>query len=200
MNGVYTDCEHPPTILHGRTELIIDDYGTQVTGSYSCESGYELVGDATLACNLDTDEWQGDLPVCKQTSAEGSPVSEIEQPDSATVKAEVTHLEELEQTETEKRNKAEVAAENISPETIRAPEIPPEDPAVVSPVNTDDATPIEAETEAPTQQKRRRKGKNYPEDATIDEAFGSQLDASCSSGDAVSAPDVNNAYVLKYER
>lgn len=62
----YTDCESPPTILHGKTELIIDDEGIRVSAIYSCENGFQLVGATELLCDIDTDEWQGDLPACSQ--------------------------------------------------------------------------------------------------------------------------------------
>lgn len=62
---VYTDCERPPTILHGRTELSVDDEGIVVTALYKCDAGYHLHGQSQLTCNTDTDEWMGDLPACK---------------------------------------------------------------------------------------------------------------------------------------
>lgn len=62
---VYTDCERPPTILHGRTELSVDDDGVIVTALYTCETGYQLHGQSQMTCNTDTDEWEGDLPACK---------------------------------------------------------------------------------------------------------------------------------------
>lgn len=66
VNAVYTDCERPPTILHGKTELSVDDDGIVVTGIYTCDNGYRLHGQAELFCDTDTDEWQGELPICKQ--------------------------------------------------------------------------------------------------------------------------------------
>lgn len=62
---VYTDCERPPTILHGKTELSVDDDGIMVTAYYTCDVGFHLHGAVRLICNTDTDEWQGDLPACK---------------------------------------------------------------------------------------------------------------------------------------
>lgn len=62
---VYTDCERPPTILHGRTELSVDDDGIIVTALYICDDGYHLHGTSQLTCDTDTDQWQGDLPACK---------------------------------------------------------------------------------------------------------------------------------------
>lgn len=62
---VYTDCERPPPVLHGRSELSVDDDGIIVTAQYSCDAGYHLHGQALLTCDTDTDEWQGDLPACK---------------------------------------------------------------------------------------------------------------------------------------
>lgn len=62
---MYTDCERPPTILHGKTELTVDDEGIVVTAIYTCDVGYQLHGLSRLVCNTDNDEWQGDLPACK---------------------------------------------------------------------------------------------------------------------------------------
>lgn len=55
-------------------------------------------------------------------------------------------------------------------------------------------------TEVVPQQKRRRKGKHYEEDTTIDEAYASQLDLSCVGGTAISAPSIDNAIISKYSR
>lgn len=63
--GVYTDCERPPTILHGVTKLSIDDEGINVFAIYSCDPGYHLHGQTQLNCDTNTDEWQGNLPACK---------------------------------------------------------------------------------------------------------------------------------------
>lgn len=62
---VYRDCEVPPTILHGRTELSVDDDGVVVTAIFSCDPGYKLHGLSKLNCDPDTDIWQSDLPTCK---------------------------------------------------------------------------------------------------------------------------------------
>lgn len=65
--AVYKDCERPPTILHGKTELTVDDDGTVVIAVYSCDKGFQLIGESEMFCNTDTDEWSSiDLPVCKQ--------------------------------------------------------------------------------------------------------------------------------------
>lgn len=67
VTAVYTDCERPPTILHGKTELTVDDDGVVVIAVYSCDKGFQLVGESEMFCNTDTDEWQSAvLPVCKQ--------------------------------------------------------------------------------------------------------------------------------------
>lgn len=67
VNAGYTDCERPPTILHGKTELSVDDQGTVVIAIYTCENGYQVVGENEIYCNTDTDEWQvkDQLPICK---------------------------------------------------------------------------------------------------------------------------------------
>lgn len=59
------DCEHPPTILHGKTELSVENDGVDVRATYSCDSGYQLYGSSQLICDTDTDMWQSDLPACK---------------------------------------------------------------------------------------------------------------------------------------
>lgn len=69
--SVYTDCERPPTILHGKTELSVDDQGIVVIASYSCDKGFQLIGESEIFCNTDTDEWQSTkLPACKQGKME----------------------------------------------------------------------------------------------------------------------------------
>lgn len=73
---VYKDCEQPPTILHGKALLVISDDGTEVSAAYSCDAGFHLHGNPQMGCNLDTDEWLGDLPVCKL----GKPLWSIEIP------------------------------------------------------------------------------------------------------------------------
>lgn len=62
---VYTDCERPPTIHHGKAELSVDEDGIVVTALYSCDAGYQLNGQAAVNCNTDSDVWEGNLPVCK---------------------------------------------------------------------------------------------------------------------------------------
>lgn len=63
--GIYTDCEHPPTILHGKAELLINEDGTEVSASYSCDSGFHLHGKSQMSCDTNEDVWLGDLPACK---------------------------------------------------------------------------------------------------------------------------------------
>lgn len=63
--GVYKDCENPPTILHGKADLLINDEGDEVSAVYTCDAGFHLHGTSQMPCNVDTDEWQGDLPACK---------------------------------------------------------------------------------------------------------------------------------------
>lgn len=62
---MYTDCERPPPILHGRSELSIDDEGIMVTAHYKCDAGYRLHGKSDLNCDTDSDQWDGDLPACQ---------------------------------------------------------------------------------------------------------------------------------------
>lgn len=64
MYGVDGDCEHPPTILHGEVQLIVNDDGTEASALYTCKPGYHLHGKSQRSCNLDIEKWLGDLPAC----------------------------------------------------------------------------------------------------------------------------------------
>lgn len=113
-----------------------------------------------------------------------SPVAEIEQTEPSPVESpvETTH-EEISQTnnvivQTDSLGNNEIETEHV--EVPQEPEIEP--------------------TEAVPQQKRRRKGKNYEEDTTIDEAYASQLDLSCVGETPIAAPNLDNAFISKYNR
>lgn len=62
---MYTNCEQPPTILHGKTELSVINDGQVVLGIYSCDPGYQLHGSSQINCDLDTEIWESNLPTCK---------------------------------------------------------------------------------------------------------------------------------------
>lgn len=69
--------------------------------------------------------------------------------------------------------------------------------------SNNDNVPQEPEvesTEAVPQEKRRRKGKHYEEDTSIDVAYASQLDLSCGGKTKISAPNLDNAFISKYNR
>ncbi|XP_067646329.1 fibrillin-3 [Eurosta solidaginis] len=58
----YEDCENAPYVEHSSIE-IIDEEDT-VRALYKCDEGYELRGTTELVCNLDTDQWDTDPPIC----------------------------------------------------------------------------------------------------------------------------------------
>lgn len=118
-------------------------------------------------------------------SSDESPVAEIEQTEASPVETpvEVTHeeishaIDAVVKSESQAANEIEAESnDNVSQE-----------PDVES-------------TEAVPQQKRRRKGKNYEEDTTIDEEYASKLDLSCVGETAISAPNLDNAFISKYNR
>lgn len=116
-------------------------------------------------------------------------VGEIERTDAAPAEpsVEITHEEIAQTSETAVQsnasatNEIETDGDNVAQES----EV--------------DATEVDAAEVVP-QQKRRRKGKHYEEDTTIDEAYASQLDLSCVGGTAISAPSIDNAIISKYNR
>ncbi|XP_055688517.1 fibrillin-1 isoform X2 [Lutzomyia longipalpis] len=65
VNGQYFDCEQPPPVEHASSTLSVDDAEDSVAARYTCDSGFELQGQPDLFCDLDTDEWQGQLPTCR---------------------------------------------------------------------------------------------------------------------------------------
>lgn len=142
--------------------------------------GCELCRNASHLSSSNIPKYSILLPV----TSDESPVAEIEQTESSPIAApvEVTH-EEISQTN-------EVIVKN---ESLATNEIESEGNNVLQ-------GPEVAPTEAVPQQKRKRKGKNYEEDTTIDAAYASQLDLSCVGETAISAPNLDNAFVSKYNR
>lgn len=121
-------------------------------------------------------------------------VGEIERTDAAPAEpsVEITHEEIAQTSETAVQsnasatNEIETDGDNVAQESeVDATEV--------------DAAEVDAAEVVP-QQKRRRKGKHYEEDTTIDEAYASQLDLSCVGGTAISAPSIDNAIISKYNR
>lgn len=121
-------------------------------------------------------------------NSDESPVAEIEQTEMSPIESpvEVTHEEISQINDVSVTNESQPHTNEI--EETNSNNVPQEPEVEVEP------------TETVTQQKRRRKGKNYEEDATIDEAYASQLDLSCVGETAISAPNVDNAFISKYNR
>ncbi|XP_060658313.1 fibrillin-1 isoform X1 [Drosophila nasuta] len=63
-NAVYEDCQTPPPVDHAQAELFVSESNHVNTAIYSCASGYVLKGPKELLCNVDTEEWQGEPPIC----------------------------------------------------------------------------------------------------------------------------------------
>lgn len=64
-NGQHFDCEQPPEVENASSRLSVDDAEDSVSARYTCDPGFELQGEPDLFCDLDTDEWQGQPPICK---------------------------------------------------------------------------------------------------------------------------------------
>ena len=58
---LYTDCGFLPAPTNGKTLLSNTTFGS--IASYSCDTGYNLVGSSTSVCPADG-EWSGEIPVC----------------------------------------------------------------------------------------------------------------------------------------
>ena len=56
------DCSHPNDIENG--DIIFEDTVYQATVTYSCDRGYNRVGDRTRICGKD-EKWSGSAPVCE---------------------------------------------------------------------------------------------------------------------------------------
>lgn len=63
--SVHMDCEQPPAVTHATVKISDDENDDLVSATYACKNGYKLQGEAELFCDLNTDEWQGDPPLCK---------------------------------------------------------------------------------------------------------------------------------------
>lgn len=60
------DCGKPVQIANGKVNIAVDEERDVVTATYSCEYGYDLVGEAEVECDLDTERWQGQPPNCQK--------------------------------------------------------------------------------------------------------------------------------------
>lgn len=62
----HEDCEKPIQIANGKVKIAVDEERDVVAAKYSCDYGYELVGEAEIVCDLDTESWQGKPPSCQK--------------------------------------------------------------------------------------------------------------------------------------
>lgn len=192
---IYTDCEHPPTILHGRTELSVDDQGVVVIANYQCELNYKLIGQPQLTCDTDTDEWQGELPECKlegEQDAESTSSGPIDSSNSAS--------------SIDTDSNIAIVVENIPPQTeVTAPSVEPstasndlKEVVILSSPEAESTEAIIESTESSLKKKRRKeKLSATPEDERIDAEFASHLDNSCTDN-GVEAPSVGDSFVREY--
>lgn len=65
--GQQEDCEQPIQIVNGQVSISVDDERDVVAAKYSCDYGYELVGEAEIVCDLDTESWQSKPPICRKS-------------------------------------------------------------------------------------------------------------------------------------
>ena len=56
------DCGDAPGISNGEVTFSSTSFGS--TATYSCDAGYELVGEATTTCES-SGQWIGTVPVCR---------------------------------------------------------------------------------------------------------------------------------------
>lgn len=64
--GIHVDCERPPAVENASIRISDDESNDLVSATYTCKKGYAMHGEPELFCDLDTDEWQGDPPSCKE--------------------------------------------------------------------------------------------------------------------------------------
>lgn len=64
--AVYEDCEVPPPVKFATIQITDEEDSIRV--SYTCQTGYVLQGPSELECNLDTDEWNTDPPICAKSA------------------------------------------------------------------------------------------------------------------------------------
>ncbi|NXC41373.1 CR1 protein, partial [Penelope pileata] len=61
-------CTSPPEIVDGKLNGVHTDYTFGMAVTYSCNSGFSLIGNATIHCTMDADFngiWSGPAPECK---------------------------------------------------------------------------------------------------------------------------------------
>lgn len=71
------DCEKPIQIANGKVRIAVDEERDVVAATYSCDYGYDLVGDAEIVCDLDTETWQGTPPSCHKGKNYSTPHYQI---------------------------------------------------------------------------------------------------------------------------
>lgn len=176
---MYRDCEHPPTILHGRTELSVDDQGIIVTAVYQCEPNFKLIGQAQLICDTDTDEWQGDLPECTAADGADATGSETPQVDPTNSPPDVPGGNAKQPAESDdEENENEIATT-----------LPP---------TKDNNEAVESASSSPDPVAQpKEKVYTTPEDKGIDIDFASRLDNSCTT-EGISAPAIEDSFVREY--
>ncbi|GLV45530.1 uncharacterized protein CBL_02550 [Carabus blaptoides fortunei] len=65
----HIQCGYPASILHGSYQLLNDSVGYLSTVVYQCDEGFEMVGRAQLACDID-ERWNGPPPRCEAIHCE----------------------------------------------------------------------------------------------------------------------------------
>lgn len=58
-------CGYPADISNGEYNLVNDSVGYLSRVIYSCDEGYEMIGRAQLACDID-ERWNGPPPRCER--------------------------------------------------------------------------------------------------------------------------------------
>jgi hypothetical protein len=73
-------CGQPPVVEHGsliETQTLNSFNSSEILKvSYKCASGYELIGNETVDCDIQSGRWNSDAPTCHQTG-ESSPLEEV---------------------------------------------------------------------------------------------------------------------------
>ncbi|XP_018571372.1 uncharacterized protein LOC108911033 [Anoplophora glabripennis] len=86
-------CGYPADIANGEYTLVNDSVGYLSRVVYSCDEGYEMIGRAQLACDID-ERWNGPPPRCEPVQCE--PPTEIangalEMPSNDTIFGSIVH-------------------------------------------------------------------------------------------------------------
>jgi len=79
LNRIFADdfCGQPPVVEHGSLiEPQTFNSSEILKVSYQCASGYELVGNETIYCDLQSGQWNSNAPTCNQT-VQSSPLEVV---------------------------------------------------------------------------------------------------------------------------